>query len=147
VSGGGARLVACTGRERWRESPVEGSNEQGEVGERGTGSKGARACRGGRRTHGHGRVHGGECGRKVRDAEGTDGWGPRGREKERARAEKKRRRQGGPTEQRERERERERAGWRRQAGPACQALRARGGGAGPNGRLGLNLLFYFPGNF
>jgi hypothetical protein len=34
----------------------------------------------------------GEHGREVRDAEGADGWGPRGREKERARAKKKRRR-------------------------------------------------------
>ena len=39
-----------------------------------------------------------EHGRQVRDTEGTDGWGPRGREKECARAEKKRRRQGSPTE-------------------------------------------------
>jgi hypothetical protein len=59
VSGGGARLVACKGRGRGRESSVEGTNEQGEVGERGTGSIGARACRGGRRTRNRGRVHGG----------------------------------------------------------------------------------------
>jgi hypothetical protein len=32
----------------------------------------------------------GERGRDVRDTEGADGWGPRGRAKERARAEKKR---------------------------------------------------------
>jgi hypothetical protein len=44
----------------------------------------------------------GERGREVRDVEGADGWGPRGRERESARAEKKRRRQIGPTEQRER---------------------------------------------
>jgi hypothetical protein len=31
----------------------------GEVGERGAGSKGARACGGGRETRGRGRVHGG----------------------------------------------------------------------------------------
>jgi hypothetical protein len=48
----------------------------------------------------------GERGQEVRDAEGTDGWGSRSREKEHARAEKKQRRQGGPTEQREREGER-----------------------------------------
>jgi hypothetical protein len=48
----------------------------------------------------------GEHGREVRDTEGPDGWGPRGREKESARAEKKRRRQVGPTKQREREGER-----------------------------------------
>jgi hypothetical protein len=35
VSGGGACLVACAGRERGRESSVEGASEQGEVGERG----------------------------------------------------------------------------------------------------------------
>jgi hypothetical protein len=34
----------------------------------------------------------GERGREVRDTEGADGWGPRGREKERARAKEKRRR-------------------------------------------------------
>jgi hypothetical protein len=33
----------------------------------------------------------GERGREVRDTEGADGWGPRGREKERTHAEKKRR--------------------------------------------------------
>jgi hypothetical protein len=33
----------------------------------------------------------GERGRDVRDAEGTDEWGPRGREKERVRAKKKQR--------------------------------------------------------
>jgi hypothetical protein len=37
------------------------------VGERGTWSKGARACGGGRRTCGHGRVHDGGHGRQVRD--------------------------------------------------------------------------------
>jgi hypothetical protein len=46
VSGGGACLVARVGRERGRESSAEGASEQGEVGERGTGSKGAGACGG-----------------------------------------------------------------------------------------------------
>jgi hypothetical protein len=93
----------------------------------------------------------GECGREVRDAEGADGWGPQGREKECVRAEKKRRRQVGPAEQRERERdthtERERVGADRRDPPvrhrghagACARL-------GLMGRLGLKLLFYFPGN-
>jgi hypothetical protein len=40
---------------------------RGEVGERGTGSKGARACEGGRRTRGRGRVHSRGRGREVRD--------------------------------------------------------------------------------
>jgi hypothetical protein len=43
VSGGGAWLVTCAGRERGQESSAEGANEQGEVGERDTRSKGARA--------------------------------------------------------------------------------------------------------
>jgi hypothetical protein len=64
VSGGGANLVACAERERGRESSTEGANGQGEVGERGMGSKGAIACRGGRRTSGRGCVHM----REVRDA-------------------------------------------------------------------------------
>jgi hypothetical protein len=107
VSGGGAWLVACAGRERGRESSVELANERGEVGERGTGSKGARACRGGRRTRGRGRVPGEGRGREVRD--GLTGGV---REAERASAcEKKRRRQVGPTDQRKGERRR--AGWRR----------------------------------
>jgi hypothetical protein len=83
----------------------------------------------------------GERGQEVRDAEGTDGWGSRSREKEHARAEKKQRRQGGPTEQRERERERECAGWRRQAGAACQALRAHACEAGPNGPTWAEIAF------
>jgi hypothetical protein len=46
------------------------------------------------------------------------------------------------------ETEKERAGWRRQAGPACQATRARARAElGLMGRLWLNWLFYFLGNF
>jgi hypothetical protein len=48
---------ACAGRERGQESSAEGASEQGEVGERGAGSKGARACGGGRGTRGRGRIH------------------------------------------------------------------------------------------
>jgi hypothetical protein len=44
------------------------------------GSKGARACGGGRRTRGRGRVHGGDVGGRLGT---TDGWGPRDRERER----------------------------------------------------------------
>jgi hypothetical protein len=47
----------------------------------------------------------GERGREVRDAEGTDGWGPRGREKENACGEETSL-IGWPLEQREREGER-----------------------------------------
>jgi hypothetical protein len=46
------------------------------------GSKGARACGGGRRTRGRGRVHGGDVGGRLGT---TDGWGPRDRERERER--------------------------------------------------------------
>jgi hypothetical protein len=46
---------------------------------------------------------------------------------------------------RERERERGRAGWRRQAGPACQAPRARG--AGLNGPTWVELAFLFSREF
>jgi hypothetical protein len=50
------------------------------------------------------------------------------------------------------ERERGRASWRRQAGPACQALRARGrarggGGIGLSGPTGLKWFFLFSREF
>jgi hypothetical protein len=100
--------VACARRDRGRESSADGVNEQGEVDERGMGSKGARACRGGRRTHERGRVHGEGHGQEVRD--GLMG-GVREAEGGRASTcEKKWRRQVGPTEQREGDRRR--AGWR-----------------------------------
>jgi hypothetical protein len=38
---------------------------RGKVGKRGVGSKGARACEGGRGLHGRGRVHGGGGGRRL----------------------------------------------------------------------------------
>jgi hypothetical protein len=110
------------------------------VGDRGMRSKGARACGGGRRTHGRGCVHGEGRGREVRD--GLTG-GVRGTEREQARVREKQRRQVGPIEQREGEREREEekrcAGWRRQVGPACQGPKARKhtrAGLGLVGRLG-----------
>jgi hypothetical protein len=63
-------------------------------------------------------------GREVRDVLTS---GVHGSERERMRAcENKRCRQTGPTEQREGEKGR--GGWRRQAGSACQGLRARVGG-------------------
>jgi hypothetical protein len=51
----------CARREgEWgRGSSAEGANEQGEVGESGAGSKGARVCGGGQETRRRGRVHGG----------------------------------------------------------------------------------------
>jgi hypothetical protein len=58
----------------------------------------------------------------------TDGKGPPCSGREWARARGNRRRQADPTEQREGEREKGRGGWRRQAGSACQGLRARGRG-------------------
>jgi hypothetical protein len=99
VSGGGASLVACAGRE----SSTEGTSEQGEVGKRGTGSKGARACRGGQGTRRRGRVHGERRGWEVRD--GLTG-GVCEAERERARAKEKWCRQVGPTKHREGESER-----------------------------------------
>jgi hypothetical protein len=65
-------------------------------------SKGARAHGCGRRTHGRGRVHGGEImGGRLRMA---DRWGWRDRERERARGRKERCQQLCPTGQREGER-------------------------------------------
>lgn len=63
MSGDGACLVARAGRE----SSTKGASEEGEVGERGTGSKGARTCRGGPRMCGYGRVHDEGRGWEVRD--------------------------------------------------------------------------------
>jgi hypothetical protein len=68
-------------RERERECSAEGANELGEVGERGAGSKGVKGVRkwlGNARTWARPRW---ECGREVREAEGTGGWGPRGSER------------------------------------------------------------------
>jgi hypothetical protein len=42
--------------------------------------KGPRACDGGRKTRGRGRVHGGGVGGRL--GMGSNGWGPWGREKE-----------------------------------------------------------------
>jgi hypothetical protein len=50
-------------------------------------------------------------------------------------------------EQRKTEREKGRAGWRRQAGPACQAPGARGRGVGPNGPTWDELAFLFSREF
>jgi hypothetical protein len=60
-------LVACVERERAREGSAEGTSEQGEVGERCATSKEARARERGRRTCGHGRIHGEGRGREVAD--------------------------------------------------------------------------------
>jgi hypothetical protein len=82
---------------------------------RARGSKGARGLGRGRRTRGRGRVHGGEIvGERLETA---DRWGWRVRERERARG--KRTAPTALAHGAERERS-ERAGWRRQAGPACQ---------------------------
>jgi hypothetical protein len=70
--------------------------------------------------------------REVREVDGADGWGPRGRESESARAKRNGADKSVPQSS-ERERDRGRTGWRRQVGPACQAPRAHGRarGAGP----------------
>jgi hypothetical protein len=121
VSDCGAWLVTCAGRERGRESSTKGANEQGEVGERGTGSKRARACIGGRRTCGRGRVHGKGRGQEVRDRL-TGGI----REAERKSARVRKRNDtdwlAPQSSERERERGKGRAGWRRQVGLACRCL-------------------------
>jgi hypothetical protein len=72
-------LGARAGRERGRECSAEGANEQGKVGERGVGSKGARVCGGGRKTRGRGRVHDGGVDERL--GTGSDGWGLQGRER------------------------------------------------------------------
>jgi hypothetical protein len=69
------------------------------------------------------RLRRGDRGREVED-ELTGGFGET--EREAGACARGRRRQAWPTGQRERERERGRAGWRRQAGPACQAQGVRG---------------------
>jgi hypothetical protein len=133
--------VARAGRERGRESLVEGASEQGKWASGAHGSKGTRACGGGRRTRGHGRVHGGDVGGRL----GTlDGWSPRDRERAGAREEKWSR-QDWPTGQREGERG-ESAGRNRLTGGGRLSARA---GARGLGRLGLtrpNWFFLFSEN-
>jgi hypothetical protein len=137
MSSGGAWLVACVGRERGQESSVEGANEQGEVGERGTGSKGARACKGGRRTRGRGRVQGEGRGREVRA-------GLRGgvREAERARAKRNGANRSAPQSS-------ERVGADRRDPPVkdqgCASAGARW--AGPNGSTWAEFAFLFSKEF
>jgi hypothetical protein len=146
VSSDGACLVARVGRESGRESSVEGVSEQGEVGERGTGSKGVGACGGGRRTRGRGRVHGGGSGREVRD--GLTG-GDRGAERKRARAKRSGANRSAPHSS-ERERRGARASADRRAPPVRDRGRAGASareGLGLMGRLGLNWLFHFLRNF
>jgi hypothetical protein len=58
----GERWQSCLDARAGRECLAEGANEQGEVGERGASSKGARACGGGRGLRGRGRVHDGGMG-------------------------------------------------------------------------------------
>jgi hypothetical protein len=116
------------------------------VGERGTGSKGARTCRGVRRTRGRGRVHGEGCGREVRD--GLTG-GVREAERERSRAIRNGADRSAPQSS-ERERGGTRVGVDRRDPPVRHRGRAGAGacaGLGLMGRLGLISLFYFPSNF
>jgi hypothetical protein len=82
----------------------------------------------------------GDRGREVGD-ELTGGVG--GTERERRACERHGADKPGPRcSERERERERGRVGWRREAGPACQAQRARGG-AELNGPTWAELAFLF----
>jgi hypothetical protein len=97
------------------------------------GSKGARGLGRGQRTCGRGRVHGGEIvGKRLETA---DRWGRRDRERGAGARGRTSADRSGPRD-RERERGREaRTGWRREAGPACQAEVARRRG---RARAGLN---------
>jgi hypothetical protein len=135
-------LGAHAGRERGRECSAEGASEQGEVRERGTGSKVARACGGGRKTRGCGCVHGGGVGERL--GTGFDGWGPRGSKRgsvngrstltERVHQTKRENghecegiianRTHPPGSERERECACEDAGGHWQVGSTCQAMRA-----------------------
>jgi hypothetical protein len=105
VSDGGTRLVACIGRERRRESSVEGANEQGEWASGVRASKGVRAREHGRRTRSWACPRRGDVGERLGTRRGLTSGATRQRERSR---EEKRCRQIGPTEQRERERERAR---------------------------------------
>jgi hypothetical protein len=103
ASAGGGRVL-CTRGQSEREG--ERAGQRAQMREEGwassaRGSKRARAHGCGRRTHGRGRIHGGEIvGGRLRTA---DRWGRRGRERESGRTRGNQRRQVGPTVQRERE--------------------------------------------
>jgi hypothetical protein len=112
VSGGRACLVARVGERGGERARLRVQVSDGKVGEQGMGSKGARACGGGRRTRRRGRVHDEGCEREVRD--GLMG-GVRGTERERAGACA---RETAPTDRlhrtaRGREEEKRCTGWRR----------------------------------
>jgi hypothetical protein len=111
-----------------REREGEGAGQRAQMGEgrwasRAWGSKGARGFRRGRRTCVRGRVHDGEIvGERLETA---DRWGRRDREKGAGACWRTSVDRSGPRDK-ERERGREaRSGWRRQVGPACQAVGAR----------------------
>jgi hypothetical protein len=118
---------------------VEGANGRGEVGEQGAGFKrgaGARSWPENARTWA--RPRRGDHGREVRD---TLTSGIDGAEREGAGARESNGADRPVPLSSERARERGRSGLRRQAGPACQAERARGRGhgrAGARTRVGLN---------
>jgi hypothetical protein len=97
---------------------------EGRLASKARGSKGARGLGRGRRTRNRGRVHDGEImGERLETA---DRWGQWDRERG---AGARGRTSADRSSPRDRERESEaRSGWRRQAGPACQAERARGRG-------------------
>jgi hypothetical protein len=86
----------------------------------------------------------GDRGREVEE-ELTGGDG--GTEREAGARARGRRRQAWPTGQREGEGERGRAGWRQQAGPACQAPCARAQGVGLSGPTWAELGFLFSREF
>jgi hypothetical protein len=118
VSGGGAIWSRAQSERVRLRAQVSGGKWASEA----RGSKGAGTCGGGRRSRGRGRVHGG--GTWVGGWGRADRWGWRNRESGRA-CERNGADKPGPLGS---GRERGRAGWRRQAGPAYQAPRARGCG-------------------
>jgi hypothetical protein len=127
-------LHAWAERERGRGGLAEGANERGEVGVQGAGLKrGMGAGMWSENVWSWVRPRRGDHGREVRDG-GTEREWARG-----GGGGGERHRQLGPTEQREREWAL--SGWRRQAGPACQAPRARERGLGLVGWFGPNCPF------
>jgi hypothetical protein len=146
VGGGGALWSRAQSEREGERVRLRAQVSWGRWASRARGSKGEGTCGGGRRSRGRGHVHGG--GSWV-GGWGAERWGRRDRERSGRTCERNGADRPGPRGN-EIEEERGRTGWCRQAGPASQVPRARRSGRvglGIVGRLGLNWLFYFPGNF
>jgi hypothetical protein len=141
--GGSEALVARANRERGRGGTAKGTSERGEVGEQGAGLRrgvDARTWPENARTWARPR-RGIVCGRLGM----TDRWARQDRERERARGKGTASIDRPHRAARGRESERARVGADRRGPPVRHRGRARG--LGLVGRLGLNWVFYFPGNF